>query len=86
MSTVVPFGPLMRLTTSSVAQPLVLSWQTPGFVPAFATSGFCAAPGRHGTYATMSPRRMPARYAGEPSNSEETVMSPSIDPMLMPMP
>ena len=65
ISTVVPFGPLTRFTTSSVVQPLASS------VP---------------TFAMMSPRRMPARYAGEPSKSEVTVTSSADALNLMPMP
>ena len=36
--------------------------------------------------AMTSPRRMPLRYAGDPSKRDITVMSPSIGVMLMPSP
>ena len=54
MSTVVPFGPLTRLTTS-FGRPALRVFRSP-------------------TRAMMSPRRMPARYAGDPSKSDVTVI------------
>ena len=38
------------------------------------------------TFAMMSPRRMPCLYAGEPSKSDTTVMSPSTAEIVMPSP